>query len=117
MKKKLSDDLIPKKNKHYVRYMFLKLRPELEETTVAYVTRLREKAHDGCNFGIMCDERILEHLIQTIENIALIQQCICKAWELQEFLTAARQAKDISIQINDMSPPAGIRISIRSENR
>ena len=97
--------------------MFLKLRPELEETTVAYVTRLREKAHDGCNFGIMCDERILEHLIQRIENIALIQKCICMAWALQEFLTAARQAKDISIQINDMSPPAGSRISIRSEYR
>ena len=48
------------------------MRPELEETTVAYATRLREKAHD-CNFGSNYDERILEQLIQTIENSALAE--------------------------------------------
>ena len=51
------------------------------ETTVAYATRLREKAND-CDFDTNCDERILEHLIQTIENKGLIQKCISKAWTL-----------------------------------
>ena len=40
------------------------MRPEIGETTDAYATRLREKAHD-CDFGSNCDDRILEHLIQT----------------------------------------------------
>ena len=70
-----NDYFVPKRNKHYSRYMFLKLRPNIGETTVAYATRLREKAHD-CDFGTNNDERILEHLLQTIENKMLIQKCI-----------------------------------------
>ena len=85
LRKKLNDYFIPKKNTQYSRYMFLKMHPGREETTVAYTTRLREKAHD-CNFGSNYDERILEHLIQTIENSVLIQKCISKVWTLQDFL-------------------------------
>ena len=44
LRKKLNDYFSPKRNKHYARYMFLKLRPLEGETTVAYATRLREKA-------------------------------------------------------------------------
>ena len=68
--------------------MFLKMRPEIGETTIGYAMRLREKAHE-CNFGNNCNERILEHLIQTTENKTLIQKSISKAWTLQEFLTEA----------------------------
>ena len=71
------------------------------ETTVAYATRLREKAND-CDFDTNCDERILEHLIQTIENKGLIQKCISKAWTLSEFLMEAGQIEDISLQMKDM---------------
>ena len=49
---------------------FLKMRPEIKKTTITYAAHLRENAHDGCNFGSMCEERILEHLIQTIEDRA-----------------------------------------------
>ena len=42
LRKKLNEYFIPKKNKHYSRYMFLKMRPEMGETTVAYATRLRK---------------------------------------------------------------------------
>ena len=83
--------------------MFLEMRPGREETTVAYATRLREKAHD-CNFGSNYDERILEHLIKTIENSVLIQKCISKAWTLQEFLMEAQQIEDILTQMQDMKP-------------
>ena len=103
LKMRLNDYFIPKKNKHYARYMFLKMRPELEETTVAYATRLREKAHDY-NFGSNYDERILEHLIQTIANSTLIQKCISKSWNLQEFLMEAQQIEDISAQMQEMKP-------------
>lgn len=76
--------------------MFLKMRPQIGEARVAYATSLREKAH-GSEFGTNNDERILEHLIQTIENKVLIQKCISKAWTLQELLIEAGQIKDISL--------------------
>lgn len=62
---------------------------------------MRGKAHD-CDFSSNCDDRILEHLIQTIENKILIQKCISKSWTLQEFLTEAGQIEDISLQMRDM---------------
>ena len=43
LRMKLNDYFSPKRNKHYARYMFLKMRPLAGETTVAYATRLREK--------------------------------------------------------------------------
>ena len=103
LKTKLYDYFIPKKNKHYARYIFSKMQPELEETTVAYATRIREKAID-CNFGSNYDERILEHLIQTIENSTLIQKSISKSWNLQEILMEAQQIEDISAQTQEMKP-------------
>ena len=98
---KLNEYFLPKKNKHYARFIFLKTRPEAGEATVAYATRLREKAHE-CEFGDTNDEIILEHLIQTIENEQLIQKCISKSWTLQQFLREAGQIEDISIQVHDM---------------
>ena len=77
------------------------MRPEIGETTVAYATRLREKAHD-CDFDTNCDERTLEHLIQTIENKSLIQKCISKSWTLSEFSAEAGQREDILLQIKDL---------------
>ena len=87
---KLNECFLPKKNKHYARFIFLKTRPEAGEATVTYATRLREKAHE-CEFGETNDERILEHLIQTIQNQQLIQKCISKSWNLQQFLREAGQ--------------------------
>ena len=49
-----------------------------------------------------CDERILEHLILTIENQQLIQKCISKCLTLQQFLSKAGQIEDTSIQVHDM---------------
>ena len=100
IRQKLNNYFIPKRNKHYSRYIFLKMRPQIGETTVAYATRLREKAHES-DFGTNKNERILEHLIQTIENKTLIQKCISKARTLQEFLTEAVQIEDISLQMRD----------------
>lgn len=71
------------------------MRPIAGESTITYATRLREKSQD-CEFGETCDDRILEHLIQTIENEVLIQRCISKGWCLSQFLTEAAQIEDIS---------------------
>ena len=85
LKTTLNSYFILKRNKHYARYMFLKTRPEAGEASVAYATRLSEKAYE-CDFGDNTDKRILEHLIQTIENACLIQRCIFKDWTLQQIL-------------------------------
>ena len=68
---KLNNYFSPKHNKHYARYMFLKIRSLAGETTVAYATRLRTKAYD-CEFGATIDDRILENFIRTIKNQQLI---------------------------------------------
>lgn len=75
LKTKLNSYVLPKRNKHYARFVFLKTRPIAGQTTVTFATRLREKAHE-CDFGGNTDERILEHLIRTIENKLLIKRCM-----------------------------------------
>ena len=106
LRKKLNDYFSPKRNKHYARYMFLKMIPLAGEATVSYAARLREKAYE-CEFGNTFDDRILEHLIQTIENQQLIQRCISKGWILAQFLSEAGQTEDISLQVHDMKEPQG----------
>ena len=77
------------------------MKPTAGESTETYATRLREKSQE-CKFGGTCDERILEHLIQTIENESLIQKCISKEWNLSQFLTEAGQIEDIWLHMRDM---------------
>ena len=50
LRTKLNGHFTPKKNKHHVRYLFLKMRPHVGETISAYAARLREKAKE-CEFG------------------------------------------------------------------
>ena len=75
LRMKLNDHFSPKKNKHHARYLFLKMRTQVGETISAYAARLREKAKE-CEFGTTFDERILEHIIQTIDNKKLIEKAI-----------------------------------------
>ena len=100
LKCKLNDHFLPKKNKHHARYLFLKLRPNEGEATTTYAARLREKSKD-CEFDNN-DERILEHLIQTVESKVLIQKAINKAWNLDQFISEAGQMEDIAKQVTDM---------------
>ena len=101
LRTKLNGHFTPKKNKHHARYLFLKMRPHVGETISAYAARLREKAKE-CEFGDTFDERILEHIIQTIDNKKLIERAISKTWDLTRFLTEASQTEDIARQIQDM---------------
>ncbi|VDI62428.1 Hypothetical predicted protein [Mytilus galloprovincialis] len=63
--------------------------------------RLREKAHE-CEFEATCDERILEHCIQTITNQDLIKRVISKGWNLDKFVEEAGQMEDTCLQMKDM---------------
>lgn len=104
LKTKLNNYFTPKRNKHHDRYLFLKLRPDHGETVAAYASWLREKANE-CEFEENTDERILEHLMQTIHNRALIQKAINKKWDLAQFLTEAVQIEDTSLVVRNMKVP------------
>ena len=101
LRTKVNDHFTPKKNKHHACYLFLKMRPHVGETMSVYTARLREKAK-VCEFGDTFHERILEHIIQTIDNEKLIERAISKIWDLTRFLTEASQTEDIARQIQDM---------------
>jgi len=62
---------------------------------------VREKAKD-CKFGKQTDDRILEHLIQTIKDSELIKRSIQKKWNLDQFLEEASQREDINQQVKHM---------------
>ena len=49
------------------------MKPHVGETISMYGATLREKAKE-CEFGDTFDERILEHIIQTIDNKKLIER-------------------------------------------
>ena len=101
LKGKLNNYYAPKKNEHYARYLFLKMKPHQGESTIAYAARLREKAAD-CNFHSK-DERILEHIIQTTENAELVRKVLHKKWTLEQTLTEMQLLEDTSTQVNAMA--------------
>ena len=51
--------------------MFFMMRPISGETTVAYGIQLRENESE-CDFGDSCEDRIFEHLVQTVNNQTLM---------------------------------------------
>ena len=101
LKTKLNNYFVPKQNKHHARYQFLKEKPAPGESITAYTTRLREKAK-RCEFGEANDERILEHIIQTIDDKAIIQKTISKKWDLTQFLQEVSQIEDVNRQVMEM---------------
>lgn len=102
LKQKLDDYFTPRKNKHHARYLFLKTKMHDGETTAAYAARVREKAVE-CDFGTTLDDRILEHMIQTMSNTTLIQRAIGKGWNLNQLLSEATQLEDVRLQVADMN--------------
>ena len=51
---------------------------------------------------ITTDDRILEHLIQTVKDSELVKRSIQKKWNLDQFLEEASQREDINQQVKDM---------------
>ena len=101
LKRKLNNHFLPKKNKHHARYTFSKQQMESHESIVTYVARMRQKERD-CEFGDQTDDRILEHLIQTVRDNDLIKKCIQKRWNSDQFIEEVSQREDIGQQVNDM---------------
>ena len=88
LKRKLNNYFLPKKNKHHARYTFNKQKQIAGENVVTYTARLHEKSKD-CEFGEQTDDRILEHLVQTIKDSELVKRSIQQKWNLDQFLEEA----------------------------
>ena len=101
LKRKLDHHFLPKKNKQHARYTFNKQKQIEGESVVIYAARLREKSQD-CEFGEQTEDRILEHLIQTIKDSELVKRSIQRKWNLDQFLEEASQREDINQQVKDM---------------
>ena len=95
IKRKLNNHFLSKKNKHHVLYSFSKQRMEPSETVVSYAARMRHQAGE-CEFGGQEDERILEHLIQTIRDEELVKRAIKKRSNLDQVKENASQKEEIS---------------------
>ena len=110
LKRKLNNDFLPKKNKHHARYTFNKQKQIAGESVVTYAVRLREKSKD-CEFGEQTDDRILEHLVQTIKDSELVKRSIQKKWNLDQFLEEASQREDMVSKVwhrsEDFPPKSG----------
>ena len=101
LKRKLDHHFLPKKNKQHARYTFNKQKQIEGESVVTYAARLREKSQD-CEFGEQTEDRILEHLIQTIKDSELVKRSFQRKWNLDQFLEEASQREDINQQVKDM---------------
>lgn len=66
-----------------------KAQQEGERTLAKYAARLREH----CEFSNTADERILEHIIQIIDDVRLIIRTIQKIVALVEILRRSRLKK------------------------
>jgi len=107
LKKKLNRYFRPRQNKQHARYQFLKMTQRAGESIAAYAARLREKARD-CEFEATEEDRILEHLIQTINKKHLVKKAISRRFNLTRFLAEAAQDEETSLQLHDMDRTAEI---------
>ena len=115
LKAKLNDYYAPKKNVHYARYLFLKMRPHDDESIVSYAARLLEKAIN-CDFHDY-DERILEHIIQTTDNTVLVRKVLNKKWTLQQTLAELQALEDTSTRVKAMGQHSSNDVAKISKKR
>ena len=116
VKWKITDFYTVKKNKHHSRFLFNNMKQEHGEGVVSYATRLRERATE-CEFENL-EDRILEHLILTVNDKSLIQRAISKEWNLATFMSEAGQMEDLRIQVDTMTGDANRTIaSVREKTR
>ena len=78
------------------------MRQENKETITEYAMRLKEQA-EPCDFGDNREDRILEQLIQTIEDREMITKAIQKQWNLNKFLEEASQWHDLKREVKEIT--------------
>ena len=99
MRRKLNLHFVPKKNKH-ARYLFSKERIKSGESIAGFTARLREKA-EHCDFDNI-DDRILEHIVQHINDENLVKKTSQKKWNLEQFIEEAGERENLNTEVSDM---------------
>ena len=78
------------------------MRQEHEESISKYAMRLREQT-EACDFENNREERILEHVIQTIDDSEMITRAIQKQWNLNKFLEEASQRNHPKREVKEIT--------------
>ena len=100
LQSKLKNYFAPKKNIHYARYLFLKMKPHTGEGKVSYAARLREESM-SYDFHYD-DERLLYYIIQITDNTDLVRKVLNWKWTLKENLAEMQVLEDTSEQVEAM---------------
>ena len=100
IRRKLNLHFVPKKNKQHARYLFSKERMKSGESIAGFTARLREKA-EHCDFNDI-DDRILEHIVQHINDENLVKKTIQKKWNLEQFIEEAGERENLNTEVSDM---------------
>lgn len=77
------------------------MRSHVGKAISVYAARLSEKVKEY-EFGDTFDEKIFEHIIQTIDNKKLIERAVSKTSDLTRLVDKASETEDIARQIQDM---------------
>ena len=100
IRRKLNLHFVPKRNKQHARYLFSKERMKTGESIAGFTARLREKA-EHCDFEDI-DDRILEHIVQHINDENLVKKTIQKKWNLEQFIEEAGEHENLNTEVSDM---------------
>ena len=102
VKRKLNQHFIPKEKKE--TRLFKRMRQLNKETISEFAMRLKEQT-ESCKFGNNKEDRILEQLIQTIEeNSEMRRKTIQKQWNFNKFLKEeASQWHDLKREVKEIT--------------
>ena len=70
------------------------------ESIARFTARLREKA-EHCDFDDI-DDRILEHIVQHINDENLVKKTIQKKWNFEQFIEEAGERENLNTEVSDM---------------
>ena len=70
------------------------------ESIAGFTARLLEKA-EHCDFEDI-DDRILEHIVQHINDENLVKKTIQKKWNLEQFIEEAGERENLNTEVSDM---------------
>ncbi|XP_013409816.1 uncharacterized protein LOC106173287 [Lingula anatina] len=99
--RKLNLHYKPKQNKMHSVYVFNKTTRIPGETIASFTARLREKA-EHCDFGENADARILERIIQTMDDKQIVTKAIQRNWNLETLIQEVSQKEDLNKEVDNM---------------
>ena len=101
LRRKLNNHFLPKKTQHHARYTFNKQKKN-RRRECCHIRGATARKTKGLRIREQIDDRVLEHLIQTIKDSELVKRSIQKKSNLDQFLEEPSQREEINQQVKDM---------------